>query len=72
MADDNEIMLAMMNGISFAGTKMKNETDEQNVRTKARGKQYHTGAHASGAARHKAEIRQRVKNRASQRKGRGK
>jgi hypothetical protein len=72
MADDNEILYAMMNGISFSGAKLKKETDEERVRTKARGKQYHTGAHGSGAARHKAEIRQRVKNRQSQRKNRDK
>jgi len=70
MANDNEILRAMMNGISFSGAKMKKEEDPNKVKTKARGKQYHTGAHGSGAARHKAEIRQRVKNRASQRKGR--
>ena len=40
------------------------------VKTKARGKKYYTGAHGSGAAKHKAEIRQKVKNRPSQRKGR--
>jgi hypothetical protein len=39
------------------------------VKTKARKKAYQTGSHKSGAAKHKAEIRQRVKNRASQRKG---
>ena len=70
MAHDNEIMRAMMNGIAFSGAKMKREEDPDKVKTKARGKQYVTGAHKSGAAKHKAEIRQRVKKRASQRKGR--
>jgi len=70
MATDDEILHAIMNGISFSGTKKKKEEDPGKVKTKARGKQYHTGSHGSGAAKHKAEIRQKVKNRPSQRKGR--
>ena len=61
-------MYAMMHGINFGGGKKKGGEDTDKVKTKARKKAYHTGAHNSGAARHKAEIRQRVKNRASQRK----
>lgn len=68
MADSNEIMYAIMNGIKFGGAKKKREEDPNKVRTKAKGKAYKTGAHNSGAAKHKAEIRQRVKNRASQKK----
>lgn len=67
MATENEIRYAMMNGINFGGAKQKREEDPNKVKTKARKKAYHTGAHNSGAAKHKAEIRQRVKNRASQR-----
>ncbi|MCR4613161.1 MAG: hypothetical protein K5778_04085 [Bacteroidaceae bacterium] len=67
MASEEEIMFAMMHGINFGGKK-KSADDTDKVKTKARKKAYHTGAHNSGAARHKAEIRQRVKNRASQRK----
>lgn len=70
MASDNEIMRAMMNGISFSGAKKERPADDGKVRTKARKKGYQTGQHGSGAAKHKAEIRQRVKSRASQRKGR--
>lgn len=70
MASDNEILYAMMNGISFSGAKKEKKEDPSKVKTKARGKKYHTGAHGSGAAKHKAEIRQKVKQRASQRKGR--
>lgn len=68
MASEDEIRHAMMHGLSFkgAGSASKNE---KKVKTKARGKAYHTGAHNSGAAKYKAEIRQRVKNRRSQRKG---
>ena len=67
MADSKEIQYAIMNGISFSGAK-KEKGDDDKVKTKARKKGYHTGAHGSASAKHKAEIRQRVKKRASQRK----
>lgn len=67
MASDNEILYAMMNGISFGGKK-KEKSNTDKVKTKARGKSYKTGAHDSGSSKHKAEIRQRVKNRASQKR----
>lgn len=66
MADDNEILYAMMNGINFGGAKKERKDDSNKVKTKARKKGYQTGAHGSGAARHKADIRQRVKNRPTQ------
>ena len=69
MASDNEIQYAIMNGISFGKGRSEKKDDPDKVKTKARKKGYQTGAHKSGAAKHKAEIRQRVKNRASQRKG---
>lgn len=56
-----------MHGINFSGQKKQTVEDPNKVKTKARKKGYQTGAHGSGAAKHKAEIRQRVKNRASQR-----
>ena len=68
MADENEIRYAIMNGISFGGAKKSNTEDSNKIKTKARKKSYHTGAHGSGAAKHKAEIRQRVKSRKSQQK----
>lgn len=68
MAHENEILYAMMNGIKFGGSKKEKQDDSGKVKTKARIKSYKTGAHKSGAAKHKAEIKQRVKNRASQRK----
>ena len=58
-----------MNGINFGKAKGEKKEDPNKVKTKARKKAYQTGSHKSGAAKHKAEIRQRVKNRASQRKG---
>lgn len=67
MATDNEIQYAIMNGINFKGQSKAKPEDPNKVKTKARKKGYQTGAHGSGAAKHKAEIRQRVKNRASQR-----
>ena len=50
------------NGINFGrgGDKPK---DEGKVKTKAKKKQYITGAHGSGAAKKKADIRQRRANR---------
>ena len=58
----------MTTGIKFSGAKKERMEDSKKVKTKARIKSYKTGAHKSGAAKHKAEIRQRVKNRASQKK----
>ena len=66
MAEENEIRYAIMRGITFKGSKKENNTDEGKVKTKARKKGYQTGAHGSGSAKHKAEIRKRVKNRPSQ------
>ena len=68
MASDKEVYQAMTTGIKFGGAKKERPEDANKVKTKARVKSYKTGAHKSGAAKHKAEIRQRVKNRASQRK----
>lgn len=66
MASDNEILYAMMNGISFAGKKK--DPNGARVKTKARSKSYKTGSHGSGAAKHKAEIKQKVRARKSQRR----
>ncbi|MBQ8737310.1 MAG: hypothetical protein IJY78_05750 [Bacteroidaceae bacterium] len=68
MATDNEIMYAIMNGINFGGAK-KSDDKKGGVKTKARKKAYHTGSHNSGSAKHKAEIRKRVKQRSTQKKG---
>lgn len=69
MASDKEIRQAMTTGIKFGAAPKERPDDNGRVKTKARKKGYHTGSHNSGSARHKAEIRQRVKNRRSQRKG---
>lgn len=68
MASDSEIQYAIMNGISFGKGGGEKKENPNKVKTKARKKGYQTGAHRSGAAKHKAEIRQRVKNRASQKR----
>ena len=65
MADETEIRYAIMNGINFKG-KSSDNTNGGKIKTKAKGKGYKTGAHGSASAKHKAEIRQRVKNRKSQ------
>ena len=70
MATDDEITYAIMNGINFGGAKKNRNDKSDKVRTKAKKKSYQTGAHGSGAAKHKEEIRQRRKNRPTQRKGR--
>ena len=57
----------MMNGINFSGKK-KADPNADRVKTKARAKQYKTGAHGSGAAKHKAEIKQKVRARKSQKR----
>ncbi|MBQ4277744.1 MAG: hypothetical protein IJ139_05610 [Bacteroidaceae bacterium] len=67
MASEEEIIYAMMNGINFSGKK-KADPGADRVKTKARAKSYKTGAHGSGAAKHKAEIKQKVRARKSQKR----
>ena len=59
---DEEITTAMTVGITFKGAKLRKPT-EVKVKTKAKKKTYITGQHGSGAAKKKAEIRQRRANR---------
>ncbi|MBR5655617.1 MAG: hypothetical protein IKW98_02880 [Prevotella sp.] len=52
------------NGISFKrGGEKKENTNNGKVKTKAKKKQYITGAHGSGAARQKAKYREQRANR---------
>lgn len=62
-ASDDEITQAMTMGITFKKAKLKPATNENKVKTKAKKKTYITGLHGSGAAKKKAEIRQRRANR---------
>ena len=57
-----KITAAMMTGITFKGAKLR-KPQEEKVKTKAKKKKYITGLHGSGAAKKKAEIRQRRANR---------
>ncbi len=52
-------------GITFRGGAKKepNPREENKVKTKAKKKQYITGAHGSGAAKKKADIRRQRANR---------
>ena len=65
-AGKEEIEKAMMGGITFRGAKLKPKADGNKVKTKAKKKAYITGAHGSGAAKKKAEIRLKRANRHKQ------
>ena len=52
----------MMGGIVFKGKKEKPK-EENKIKTKAKKKQYITGAHGSGSARQKAKYREQRANR---------
>lgn len=51
------------NGIAFKRGGEKKEADNGKVKTKAKKKQYITGAHGSGSARQKAKYREKRANR---------
>ena len=55
----------ILNGITFRGGPKKESAPSQNgkVRTKAQKKKYVTGAHGSGSAKKKANIRKARANR---------
>lgn len=60
----DDIDAVIMDGITFRGGSKKNKAkDEEKVKTKAKKKQYITGAHGSASAKKKADIRQRRANR---------
>ena len=60
----DDIDAVIMEGITFRGRAGKSQPrDDGKVKTKAKKKQYITGAHGSGAAKKKADIRQRRANR---------
>ncbi len=50
-------------GISFGRGGERRDSDEGKVKTKAKKKQYVTGAHGSGSARQKAKYREQRANR---------
>ena len=60
----DDIDAVIMEGITFRGRAGKSQPrDDGKVKTKAKKKQYITGAHGSGAAKKKADIRPRRANR---------
>ena len=67
----DDIDSVILGGITFRGgaKKVRPATEGTKVKTKAKKKQYITGAHGRGAAKKKAEIRARRAARPSQRKG---
>ena len=59
---DDDFQFILENGISF-GRGGERRTDDGKVKTKAKKKQYITGAHSSGSARQKAKYREQRANR---------
>lgn len=60
----DDIDAVIMGGITFkGGAKGPKRDDSNKVKTKAKKKQYITGAHGSGSAKKKAEIRLKRANR---------
>lgn len=60
---DEEMTMAIMGGITFKKTKLRDKPKVEKVKTKAKKKTYITGTHGSASAKHKADIRQRRANR---------
>ena len=60
----DDIDAVILNGITFrGGAKGGQRKEEAKVKTKAKKKQYITGAHGSGSAKKKADIRHKRANR---------
>ncbi len=60
----DDIDAVILSGITFkGGAKGGPKKEEAKVKTKAKKKQYITGAHGSGAAKKKADIRRQRANR---------
>lgn len=59
----DDIDRVIQQGITFRSGPKKEKTDGGKVKTKAKKKQYITGAHGSGSAKKKADIRKRRANR---------
>lgn len=57
----DDIDAVILGGITFRGGAKKEgkKPDAQKVKTKAKKKQYATGAHGSGSAKKKADIRKK-------------
>lgn len=62
----DDIEKVIMGGIVFSGKSKSNAGDGHKVKTKAKKKAYITGAHGSGSAKMKADIRKKRANRHKQ------
>ena len=59
----DDIDAVILEGITFRGGSKGPKKDEAKVKTKAKKKQYITGAHGSASAKKKADIRRQRANR---------
>ncbi len=59
----DDIDAVILGGITFKGGPKGPKKEDNKVKTKAKKKQYITGAHGSGSAKKKAEIRTKRANR---------
>ena len=63
MTKEEEFAYILEHGINFGRGGGKPNANEGKVKTKAKKKQYITGAHGSGSARQKAKYREQRANR---------
>jgi hypothetical protein len=63
MASDKEVQDVILSGLVFRKAPAAKPSGSNKVKTKAKKKSYITGLHGSGAARKKAQIRERRANR---------
>ena len=63
MGRDDDFLQILENGISFGRGGDRKDSRDGKVKTKAKKKQYITGAHGSGSARQKAKYREQRANR---------
>ena len=63
MTKEEDFQSILENGISFGRGGERPDAQQGKVKTKAKKKQYITGAHGSGSARQKAKYREQRANR---------
>ncbi|MCR4919922.1 MAG: hypothetical protein K5928_08965 [Prevotella sp.] len=63
MSKEEDFQHILEHGINFGRGGQQASGDEDKVKTKAKKKQYITGAHGSGSARQKAKYREQRANR---------
>lgn len=62
-AGEEEVMQAIMGGITFRCAKTSSRPEKPKIKTKAKKKSYITGQHGSASAAKKAAIREKRANR---------